>query len=294
MAPSPCRMACASAGTGSPEARSVPHRLRREGKGAGGFYRCTPRRTWRGLRRGDHFCFRQGGTPGQPVTWPRGFLVSFLYKAARAACVSRLWQRTASRTCRDPPGDLRRGDLLHPDLARSPCRSSACQASRSPSGRGRLLDAVNLTVATGSRMALVGPNGSGKTTLMRIMAGLAAPDSGSVVPEKDTRVSYVPAVRRWPRLGRAPFARGSGKGVRLRGPASWRRCAALEERLGPLSPESPEAEALLWKHHALQETARCQRLPRAGGSHAPGAERPWLLPEDSQKAHAPRFPRAGR
>ena len=59
-------------------------------------------------------------------------------------------------------------------------------------GERRLLDAVNLTIATGSRTALVGPNGSGKTTLMRIMAGQSLPDTGVVVAEKDTRVSYVP------------------------------------------------------------------------------------------------------
>jgi ATP-binding cassette, subfamily F, member 3 len=59
-------------------------------------------------------------------------------------------------------------------------------------GERRLLESVNLNVASGSRMALVGPNGSGKTTLMRIMASLAAPDAGSVVLERDTRVSYVP------------------------------------------------------------------------------------------------------
>ena len=45
-------------------------------------------------------------------------------------------------------------------------------------GVRQLLDAVNLNVASGTRMALVGPNGSGKTTLLRVMAGLAAPDYG--------------------------------------------------------------------------------------------------------------------
>jgi ATPase subunit of ABC transporter with duplicated ATPase domains len=49
-------------------------------------------------------------------------------------------------------------------------------------GDRKILDAVNLTVATGNRYALVGPNGSGKSTLMRIMAGLTPPDSGAVVP----------------------------------------------------------------------------------------------------------------
>ena len=59
-------------------------------------------------------------------------------------------------------------------------------------GERTLFDSVNLSVATGSRMALVGPNGSGKTTLMRILAGRSVPDTGSVVREKETRVSFVP------------------------------------------------------------------------------------------------------
>ena len=43
------------------------------------------------------------------------------------------------------------------------------------------LDAVDLSVAAGSRTAIVGPSGSGKTTLLRIIAGFEAPDAGRVV-----------------------------------------------------------------------------------------------------------------
>ena len=42
------------------------------------------------------------------------------------------------------------------------------------------LDGVDLTVRAGERVCIVGPNGSGKTTLSRIVAGLAAPDAGTV------------------------------------------------------------------------------------------------------------------
>ncbi len=35
-----------------------------------------------------------------------------------------------------------------------------------------VLDNLNLTVAPGSRTAIVGPSGSGKTTLLRILAEL--------------------------------------------------------------------------------------------------------------------------
>ena len=42
------------------------------------------------------------------------------------------------------------------------------------------VDALDLTVRTGEFYALVGPNGAGKTTTLRMVAGLARPDAGSV------------------------------------------------------------------------------------------------------------------
>lgn len=42
------------------------------------------------------------------------------------------------------------------------------------------LDRVDLEVAAGSSIALVGPSGSGKSTVLTLLAGLARPDSGEV------------------------------------------------------------------------------------------------------------------
>lgn len=43
-----------------------------------------------------------------------------------------------------------------------------------------VLNAVDWTVAAGSRVALVGPSGSGKSTMVRLALGLISPDAGSI------------------------------------------------------------------------------------------------------------------
>jgi len=64
------------------------------------------------------------------------------------------------------------------------------------------LDGVSMTLHAGRIHALLGPNGAGKTTLTRILAGLAAPTSGSVSlfggdglgpRELRDRVGFIPA-----------------------------------------------------------------------------------------------------
>src|SRR5262249_1694501 len=47
-------------------------------------------------------------------------------------------------------------------------------------GGDPLFTGVDLSLAKGERMALVGRNGAGKSTLMRIMAGETEPDGGEL------------------------------------------------------------------------------------------------------------------
>ena len=54
-----------------------------------------------------------------------------------------------------------------------------------------LFSDVSFNLAHGDRAGLIGPNGTGKSTLLRIVAGLDAPDSGSIALARGTRVGFL-------------------------------------------------------------------------------------------------------
>ena len=49
-----------------------------------------------------------------------------------------------------------------------------------PEGRIEILSSVNLSIDTGSSVAITGSSGSGKSTLLSLLAGLDTPTSGEV------------------------------------------------------------------------------------------------------------------
>jgi iron(III) transport system ATP-binding protein len=72
-------------------------------------------------------------------------------------------------------------------------------------GERRVLDEIDLDIAAGSVVAVLGPSGGGKTTLLRIIAGFLDADSGSIdlagsrlvdngrgIPPQHRRIGYVP------------------------------------------------------------------------------------------------------
>jgi ATPase subunit of ABC transporter with duplicated ATPase domains len=79
-------------------------------------------------------------------------------------------------------------------------------------GGSTVLDGIDLTVGPRTRLGVVGPNGVGKTTLLRLLAGLDAPDAGTVTRTPPTaRVGYLPQEpERGDETLRAFLARRSG------------------------------------------------------------------------------------
>jgi len=54
-----------------------------------------------------------------------------------------------------------------------------------------IIENVNLSIARGEIVVLIGPNGSGKTTLLRALQGLV-PSRGTIERAADLRIGYVP------------------------------------------------------------------------------------------------------
>ncbi len=105
-------------------------------------------------------------------------------------------------------------------------------------GQRTVLDAVDLDVAAGEVVALLGPSGSGKSTLLRVIAGLLVPDGGSVTVDGRV-VTSLPAHQRniglvsqdeqlFPHLS---VAQNIGFGLRMQGAAKAAIAARVAELL---------------------------------------------------------------
>ena len=70
-------------------------------------------------------------------------------------------------------------------------------------GQRRVLDAVDLAIADGERVALVGPNGAGKSTLVRCLTGVLRPATG-IVAWDGTPLAEIDRVRLARRIAVVP------------------------------------------------------------------------------------------
>src|SRR3954468_9210407 len=59
-------------------------------------------------------------------------------------------------------------------------------------GGRRILDGLDLDIADGARIGVLGPNGGGKSTLLRLLAGEDASDSGTVTWGRGLVVAVLP------------------------------------------------------------------------------------------------------
>jgi len=132
-------------------------------------------------------------------------------------------------------------------------------------GQRVLFRDVEWVIAPGSRCALVGPNGAGKTTLIRVALGETAPDSGSRVLARGSRLGYLPqeAAERFDGtvLDRALEAHRHLLAMR-------EELDALHADLAGIAPDDPRLAALLERagevqhhlelhdEHALEPEAR--------------------------------------
>src|SRR5687767_77825 len=77
-----------------------------------------------------------------------------------------------------------------PAMARVPLLS-AHGLSKSFGGR-LVLDGLDLEVADGMRVGILGPNGGGKSTMLAILAGVEHPDAGTVTRRRGLVHAFLP------------------------------------------------------------------------------------------------------
>ncbi|MBU6271728.1 MAG: ATP-binding cassette domain-containing protein, partial [Betaproteobacteria bacterium] len=102
-------------------------------------------------------------------------------------------------------------------------------------------DCLDLTIATGERVALLGPSGCGKTTLLRIIAGLERPDAGRVLlhgedaTDRDVRERGIGFVfQHYALFGHLTVFENVAFGLRVRPRATRPSEAQIRERVGEL------------------------------------------------------------
>ena len=141
-------------------------------------------------------------------------------------------------------------------------------------GGDPLIDALDLVIQPGDRLALVGRNGSGKSTLMKLMAGLVEPDRGQRVLSPEISTGYMeqdPDLSGFATLG--DFAASTlepeesyrvelaAEGLKFDLAADPNRASGGERRRAALAKLLAEApDLLLLDENPLQDIANSRRI----------------------------------
>jgi ABC transport system ATP-binding/permease protein len=100
-----------------------------------------------------------------------------------------------------------------------------------------LLDGVDLHLAEGEKVGVIGRNGSGKSTLFRILAGLEGHDEGTIALRRDIRVGFLPQD---PEMDPGARARDVASEGLPEGLDEWEKGHRVEAVLSRLDVEDPD------------------------------------------------------
>jgi len=132
----------------------------------------------------------------------------------------------------------------------------SAQHIRKAFGSQIVLDDATFTLARGERVGLIGANGAGKSTLAKILAGVEAPDAGTLSVRRGLTIRYL---AQEPELDPRTSARAVVEEALTAWTAASARHATVSAELGRASP-SADYGALLEEQADLDDT-----ISRLGG-----------------------------
>jgi ATP-binding cassette subfamily F protein 3 len=126
----------------------------------------------------------------EEVARVRMFIDRFRYKATKAAQVQSRIKMLEKVVAIEVPAERKKIHFNFPSCGKSGRTVLELKHARKVYGDLVVLNALDLHIERGDRIALVGPNGSGKSTLMRLLSGEEPPDSGQRVEGHNVVMQY--------------------------------------------------------------------------------------------------------
>lgn len=118
------------------------------------------------------------------------FIEKFRYKATKAKQVQDRVKKLEKIVRIEIPDEKKKVRFAFPQPARTGDNVVHAQGLSKSFGDKQVYDGLDLDLWRGDKIALVGPNGSGKSTLLKMLAGVLAPDAGSITYGAHVGLSY--------------------------------------------------------------------------------------------------------